>query len=129
MKLKSLGGIVIKMGNLEMALRLLLALILSGLIGWERELSHGYAGLKTHMLVGVSASIIALLQTEIFQDNIQMALKNPELLPMFSSDRARLIAQVVSGVGFLGAGTIIVTKNKITGLTTAASIWSVACLG
>ena len=109
--------------------RIALSLILSTLIGFERERNQSNAGLKTHAIVGISATMIALLQSQIVHETLARALADPTLPEVVRSDPARLIAQVVSGVGFLGAGTIIVTKRNISGLTTAASIWFVASLG
>lgn len=97
-------------------IKLLFVMLTAGLIGYEREIHGSHAGLKTHILVGIGATTIALLQLEILKE-----------YP--SGDPSRLIAQVVSGIGFLGAGTIIVTRSTISGLTTAASIWTVATIG
>ncbi|CAM3491485.1 MgtC/SapB family protein [Erysipelothrix sp. HDW6B] len=113
----------------QVLLRLAMVTLFSGIIGYEREVNNAHAGLKTHMIVGVGATIVALIQQEIAATALAEALAYPELTGVLRSDPARLIAQVVSGIGFLGAGTIIVTKRNISGLTTAASIWSVACLG
>lgn len=113
----------------EIVLRLTLAFIISGVIGFEREKNQSHAGIKTHLLVGISAALIAVIQSEIGKDALEMARANPDLVDIFRADPARLTAQVISGIGFLGAGTIIVTKRSVSGLTTAASIWSVACLG
>lgn len=113
----------------EISLRLLLAFIVSGAIGYEREIHNRPAGVRTHILVGMGAAIIALIQEEIGLSAVQLVTANPKLVGVVSFDEARLIAQVVSGVGFLGAGTIIVHKRTVTGLTTAASIWAVAALG
>lgn len=110
-------------------LRMTLITLFSGIIGFERERNHSHAGLKTHMIVGISATIIALIQQHIMADVVSYGLQNPDLAGVLRSDPARLIAQVVSGIGFLGGGTIIVTKRNVSGLTTAASIWSVAALG
>lgn len=110
-------------------LRLFLAMLFSGLIGYEREVSESNAGLKTHILVALSATIIALLQMEVIGYVRDLALASPDGPINVSSDATRLIAQVVSGIGFLGAGSIIVTKRNVSGLTTAASIWSVASIG
>lgn len=111
------------------ALRLFLGLLLSGIIGFEREKNNSAAGLKTHALVGVASTILAILEVEIVLESISRAQMNPELAGLFGHDPARIIAQVVSGIGFLGAGTIIVTKRHVAGLTTAASIWAVAAIG
>lgn len=113
----------------EIFLRLLLITLFSGIIGYERELNQSHAGLKTHMIVGLSATIIALIQQNIITEVILFDMMNPTLAGSVKADPARLIAQVVSGIGFLGGGTIIVTKRNVSGLTTAASIWSVAGLG
>lgn len=109
--------------------RLFLALVFSGTIGYERELSESNAGLKTHILVALGATIVALLQMEIMEHVQNLHILNPDVDIGISADASRLVSQVVSGIGFLGAGTIIVTKRNISGLTTAASIWTVASLG
>lgn len=110
-------------------IRLILGLVLSGIIGFEREKNNSAAGLKTHTLVGLSATIIAIMQSIMYMEAEQMALANPEMMEFYRQEPGRIIAQVISGVGFLGAGTILVTKRHISGLTTAASIWSVSSLG
>lgn len=107
----------------EIFVRLLLSIIFSGLIGLERERNNSSAGLKTHILVGMGSTIIALIQIEV----ISFVANNPE--PNVRVDAVRLIAQVVSGIGFLGAGAIMTTKRTIVGLTTAASIWGVSVIG
>ena len=109
--------------------RVILSLVLSTIIGFERERNKSNAGIRTHAIVGISATIIALIQMSIVFDTLELSINNPLSPDVVRSDPARLIAQVVSGVGFLGAGTIIVTKRNISGLTTAASIWFVASLG
>lgn len=117
------------LGFIEIGQRLLLAVIMSGAIGFDREFKSRPAGMRTHILVCVGATMIALLQAEIFIDTISQISATPELASALKIDQTRLIAQVVSGIGFLGAGTIIVTKRSVAGLTTAASLWTVACLG
>ena len=102
---------------LSIALRIVLAALLGGIFGWERERKNRAAGLRTYMLVCVGACIIMLTNQYIFQ---VYAVGDP----------VRMGAQVVSGIGFLGAGTIVVTrKNQIRGLTTAAGLWAVAAVG
>lgn len=123
------GGIMEPMTYQTIMFRLLLSLAFAAFIGYEREKNRANAGLKTHMIVGVGATIIALIQQQIEYETFEMALHYPALLGTFRVDPSRLIAQVVSGIGFLGAGTIIVTKRNVSGLTTAASIWSVAAIG
>lgn len=101
---------------IEILLRTILSMIIGGLIGWERESTHRPAGIRTHMLVAVGACII--MQLGVFT-----ATQYENL------DPTRLGAQVISGIGFLGAGTIIKEGASVKGLTTAASLWAVACLG
>ena len=97
----------------EQALKLILAVVLGGLIGWERERSHKPAGLRTHMLVCVGAALITLVS-----------------IGYFVEDYARIIAGIVTGIGFIGAGAIIAQGTKgVHGLTTAASLWAVAAIG
>lgn len=98
-------------------IRLLVSCILGGLIGAERGIKHRPAGLRTHMLVSLGACIVMIT--------------NQYTIQVFGmGDPVRLGAQVVSGIGFLGAGTIIVTqRNQIKGLTTAAGLWVSACIG
>ena len=113
----------------DLILKLSLALIFSGLIGYEREMSHSNAGFKTHIIVGLSSALIAMVQLNIMNYVVDFNFMHPDIYTGLRSDPTRLIAQVISGIGFLGAGTIIVTKSNVSGLTTAASIWSVAILG
>ena len=98
-------------------IRLILAVIIGGAIGLERGANRHPAGFRTHILVCVGAALAMLT--------------NEYLCQVYGTgDPARLGAQVVTGVGFLGVGTILVTgKNKIKGLTTAAGLWASACLG
>jgi putative Mg2+ transporter-C (MgtC) family protein len=102
---------------LAVVLRIFAAVIIGGLLGLERGLKNRAAGLRTYMLVCVGACIIMLTNQYIYQS-------------FGSGDPVRMGAQVVSGIGFLGAGTIIVTRrNQIKGLTTAAGLWSAAGVG
>ena len=100
-------------------LRTLLSMFIGGLIGWERENTHRPAGLRTHMLVSVGACVVMQLG----------AYNSTHIAAQFNIDPSRLGAQVISGIGFLGAGAIIKEGTTIKGLTTAASLWVVACLG
>jgi putative Mg2+ transporter-C (MgtC) family protein len=113
----------------EIIIRLLLSVITASVIGFDREHKNRPAGIKTHVLVCVGACIIALIQKKIGFDALQIALAKPRLAGVVRADEARLIAQVVSGIGFLGAGTILVQHRTILGLTTAASLWAVAGVG
>jgi len=98
--------------------KIFLSIFLCGAIGFERELRHKGAGLRTHILVGVSATLVAL--TSFYLSDIY---KESNL------DPTRLLHGVITGIGFLCAGTIIRGGNQVTGLTTAASLWTVACIG
>lgn len=113
----------------EIIVRLVLSVVVASVIGFDREHKNRPAGIKTHVLVCVGACIIALIQKKIGYDALQIALTEPKFAGVVRADEARLIAQVVSGIGFLGAGTILVQHRTIMGLTTAASLWAVAGLG
>ena len=105
---------------LEIALRMLCAMLIGVVIGTEREFTHRPAGMRTHMLVALGACAVMITSQALFyQYRIYGATPDP----------ARLSAQVITGVGFLGAGTIMKEGPSIKGLTTAASVWAVACLG
>ena len=102
---------------LSIVVRISAAFLIGGILGWERELKNRAAGLRTYMLVCVGACMIMLTNQYIFQ-------------VFGTGDPVRMGAQVVSGIGFLGAGTIVVTKrNQIKGLTTAAGLWTAASAG
>ncbi|CAM3634505.1 MULTISPECIES: MgtC/SapB family protein [Saccharibacillus] len=107
--------------NTHILLRLVCAVLLGGLIGWERERSSHAAGLRTHILVSVGSALIMLLSMYGFVAFVKE--------PSVRVDPARLATAVISGIGFLGAGTILFTGKSITGLTTAASLWVVAAIG
>ena len=98
-------------------LKLILAILCGGIIGFERAKKHSAAGFRTYILVCLGATV-AMLTNEFI------------CMKTGTGDGARLGAQVISGIGFLGAGTILVTsRNQIKGLTTAAGLWACACLG
>jgi putative Mg2+ transporter-C (MgtC) family protein len=103
--------------DIEQMLRVLLAFVLGGIIGYERETIQRPAGLRTHMLVaaGSAAFTVASIYAFVGEGTVR--------------DPARVAAQIVAGVGFLGAGTIWRTPSTVRGLTTAASIWVVAAIG
>ncbi|WP_127533892.1 MgtC/SapB family protein [Paenibacillus kobensis] len=105
----------------HMLLRMGLALLLGGLIGFEREQSNHAAGLRTNTLVCLGSCLLMMLSMYGFGD---FAVE-----PNVRLDPARLAAQVITGIGFLGAGTILFTGKSITGLTTAASLWVVSAIG
>lgn len=113
----------------EIVLRLGLAVIAGMLIGTERERSHRPAGVKTHILVCMGATLVSLIQVEMVSNTAALIAAHPELANTLKTDYGRLGAQVISGIGFLGAGTIIHTRGSVRGLTTAATLWMVACIG
>jgi putative Mg2+ transporter-C (MgtC) family protein len=103
----------------DVTLRLLVTLFLTGLIGWDRERLHKPAGLRTHILVGVGSALIMLIST----------VTGPVVNGLYQVD-PRIVANVVTGIGFLGAGTILHFKDGlVSGLTTAASLWVAAAIG
>lgn len=107
--------------ELHILLRLLLALLLGGLVGFEREQSKHAAGLRTNILVCLGSCLLMLLSMYGFSAFVDE--------PNVRVDPARLAAAVITGIGFLGAGTILFTGKSITGLTTAASLWVVSAIG
>lgn len=111
----------------EQLLRVILATILGAVIGLERELKNKPAGFITFMLVSMGSCLFALLQINIVKTNISVV--DPGAPVTVSLDTTRLIAQVVSGIGFLGAGTIIHTRGGAKGITTAALLWVSASIG
>lgn len=113
----------------EVVIRLILAIIIGGLIGYEREYKNRPAGFRTHILVCIGAAVTSMIQLYAIQETSNIILQHPTLASALKADIGRLGAQVITGVGFLGAGTIIHEKGSVKGLTTAASIWVVACVG
>jgi putative Mg2+ transporter-C (MgtC) family protein len=102
----------------DLALRLLVAAVLGALVGVEREIHDHPAGMRTHLLVAMGSAAFTVLSIYAFPPN-----------RTGSADPARVAAQIVSGIGFLGAGAIIKDGLSIRGLTTAASLWAVAAIG
>ena len=112
----------------EITLRLLLAVTVGCVIGIERERKNRPAGMRTHVLVCVGAATIALIECMNIADTISLNMNYPST--GIAVSYGRITAQVVSGIGFLGAGTILMTGyHKIRGLTTAAGLWATACMG
>lgn len=99
---------------LQMVIKLIVAMILGGVVGWEREINDRPAGLRTHVLVAMGSALITI---------VSISFQGPGL------DPSRIAAQIVSGIGFLGAGAILRRGNIVRGLTTAASLWVVAAIG
>ncbi len=101
--------------QLELTARLVVALVLGAVIGWERELQRMPAGFRTHALVSLGAAIFTVVGAYAFGGQ--------------GSDPTRVAAQIVSGIGFLGGGAILHYGGTVRGLTTAASLWAVAAVG
>ncbi|WNZ30126.1 MAG: MgtC/SapB family protein [Candidatus Bathyarchaeota archaeon] len=99
--------------EIEPIIKIVLAFILGAIVGLERELSRKPAGLRTNSLVGLGAALFTILSYDAFP----------------GGDPSRIAAGVVVGVGFLGAGTIVKSQEKVRGLTTAATLWTVASIG
>ncbi|MGH8183523.1 MAG: MgtC/SapB family protein [Terriglobales bacterium] len=112
------------LGTPEIAIRLLLAAVLGAVIGFDRERHSWAAGLRTHMLVCLGAALAMIVSAFAFSDVLQQ-------WPRVVLDPSRIAAQVISGIGFLGAGTIMFLhrENVVRGLTTAAGLWAVAAIG
>lgn len=110
----------LQLGIEDIVLRFLCAMAVGLVIGMEREYTHRPAGMRTHILVALGACAVMVTGQLIFAQYKEFGS---------SADPARLSAQVISGVGFLGAGTILREGPSIKGLTTAASLWAVACMG
>jgi len=99
--------------EIEVVLRLILAAIMGGIIGFERKRVHKPAGIRTLMLVSMGSALFTIVSTTI----------------LLNQDPSKIIAGIVTGIGFLGAGTIFREKDSVKGLTTAASMWAVAAIG
>ncbi len=102
-------------------LRLLVAGLLGGVIGWDREYRAKEAGLRTHFLVALGSALIMIVSQHGFADVVGKA--------GIGLDPSRVAAQVVSGIGFIGAGTILIQKQFVRGLTTAAGLWATSGIG
>lgn len=101
--------------QLELVFRLTMGLLLGAIIGFERELHRQPAGFRTHTLVALGAALFTVISAYAFSGD--------------SVDPTRIAAQIVTGIGFIGAGTILQHRGSIRGLTTAASLWAVAAIG
>ena len=102
--------------EIEILLKILLSAVLGGIIGLEREIHHKEAGLRTNILIAIGSTLITILSFKIAESSTM-------------ADPARITAQIVTGIGFLCAGAIIQARFAVHGLTTAASIWTVAAIG
>lgn len=115
----------------SMMLRVFLAMVVGGVIGFERELKRRPAGFRTYMLVAMGAAITMILSQ--YLDLMLSTQWNDDLLLNQTKNRTDVVrfgAQVISGIGFIGTGTILVTsRNQVKGLTTASGLWASACMG
>ena len=103
----------------EVVFKVLLTVVLSGVIGFEREFRQKVAGLRTHILVGVGSTLIVLTSFHLFEVYRTIAVIDP----------TRIISNIVTGIGFLCAGAIIRAGSQVTGLTSAATLWVVSGIG
>lgn len=110
-------------------LHIFLSTIIGGIIGYERGSNNQAAGFRTHILVCLGATLISLIQEQLKINLLNYAIENPLSSQVLKTDLGRLGAQVISGIGFLGAGTILREEKTIAGLTTAASVWVTGCIG
>ena len=108
----------------DIALRLFVVVFIGAIIGIDREIKNRPAGMRTHVLVGVGAAVIAIIEHQTIGCVIDL-----DATSLVNVSVGRITSTVVSGVGFLGAGTIVLSDRKISGLTTAASLWCMACIG
>ena len=106
-----------------------LTIFFVGLIGFERQRKHKIAGMTTHVLVALGAAALAIIQETMYLEAIQLANENPNLTGSIVFERQRIIAAVVTGVGFLGTGAILKTDSTVYGLTTASTLWISAIIG
>ena len=112
------------MNGWTLMLRIAVAVFVGAIIGAEREMKNRPAGMRTHVLVCLGAAIVALIEQMAIAQAVQL-----QAVGMINVSIGRITASVVSGVGFLGAGTIVLSERHICGLTTAASLWCTACIG
>lgn len=112
------------------SLRLLLAVVFGGIVGYTREKDNKPAGFRTHILVCFGAAVISMVQDQLRLNILELASMNLKLSGVIKTDLGRLGSQVVSGIGFLGAGSIMKEKGEtVGGMTTAAGIWATGCAG
>lgn len=107
------------MDEITILLRLLIATGLGVIVGYERERSHKIAGLRTHSLVALGSALFAIVSISAFQ----------EFLGVTTYDPSRVVAGIVVGIGFIGAGSIMRSGKRVTGTTTAAGLWATAAIG
>lgn len=110
--------------ELDFILRIFIASLLGGAVGLEREYRDKAAGFRTHFLVALGSALFMVISAYGFEGVLANDFNSPIRL-----DVSRIAAQVVTGIGFIGAGTIIFQKNAVRGLTTAAGVWVTAAIG
>ena len=113
--LKNLMSLLTELNVLSIVVRLLMSIFFAGIIGFERQRKHYPAGLRTHILVCIGSTMTTMLGQYAFLT--------------YASDPTRIGAQVVSGIGFLGVGTIVLSGGRVRGITTASGLWTCACMG
>ena len=121
--LAALGQFGQPLSIVTLLLRIGVAVLIGAIIGIDREIKNRPAGMRTHVLVCVGAALVAMIECQSIADAV--ALGNAAI----GVSVGRITTSVVSGIGFLGAGTIFMSDHKISGLTTAASLWCTACIG
>lgn len=115
--------------HIEILIKLLVSFVAGGIIGFEREKHKKPVGFRTYVLVCLGATVITIVGMETVRSTIELVKEDPLLAEVVKVDTVRLQAQVVSGIGFIGAGTIINNRSNIIGLTSAASLWTSAMIG
>jgi len=127
LKIKFTGELTVEI----VCFRLILAILFGGIVGYEREKNNRPAGFRTHILVCFGAAIVSMVQDQLRLNILDLAsTEGSAVASVIKTDLGRLGAQVISGVGFLGAGSIMKEKGEtVGGLTTAAGIWATACVG
>ncbi|MBG9983188.1 MgtC/SapB family protein [Aerococcaceae bacterium DSM 111020] len=112
----------------EIIIRILLSAFIGFIIGFNRE-KHSAAGVRTHMILAIGVCVITLVQVDMTAETILWNIEHPDYLGAVSSDIGRLTAQIVSGIGFLGSGLILVRNERtVDGMTSAVSLWTVASI-
>ncbi len=111
-------GLSFTLFDVELIIRILVAVLLGGIVGYEREKSKKPAGLRTHIFVSMGACLFTIASFYLLPESIEG-----------SFDATRIAAGVVAGISFIGAGSIIALKGDVKGLTTAASLWVVSAIG
>ncbi|MGL5623738.1 MgtC/SapB family protein, partial [Cetobacterium sp.] len=117
------------MNSIEIISRLIFSIFIGSILGFERGAKHKPAGIITVTLVCFGATLITTTQEMIFYKQLALIKAEPFLSEVIKIDNTRIVAQIISGVGFIGAGTIFYTKGSVQGITTAALLWVAASIG